>query len=84
MLSLPAGRVLKTEESPGVTLDKARELIRAQLTFGGGYNRNAVRIVLSEISRDHKQRAVDQPIVELELGQDFGLKPGTDFSRVAG
>jgi len=70
------------DESPGVTLDKARELIRAQLAFGGGYNRNAVRIILSEILREHGQQAVDRLIFELGLEKAFGLKPGTDFSRV--
>ena len=33
-----------------MTLDKARELIQVQLSFGGGYNRNAVRLILAEIS----------------------------------
>ena len=33
-----------------MTLDKARELIQVQLSFGGGYNRNAVRLILAEIN----------------------------------
>jgi hypothetical protein len=67
-----------------VTVDKARELIRSQLAFGGGYNRNAVRLILAEIHKDHGQRGVDQLILELGLEQAFGLRPGTDFSRVTG
>jgi hypothetical protein len=65
-----------------VNLDRARELISTQLAFGGGYNRNAVRLILAEIQREHGQSAVDQLIRELDLEQAFGLKPGTDFSKV--
>jgi len=65
-----------------VTLTRARELIATQLSFGGGYNRNAVRLILAEIQREHGQPAVDQLIRELDLEQAFGLKPGTDFSKV--
>ena len=32
-----------------MTLTRARELIQVQLGFGGGYNRNAVRLILGEI-----------------------------------
>lgn len=65
-----------------MTLDKARELIQVQLGFGGGYNRNAVRLILAEISNEHGQGAVDQLIRELGLEEKFGLVPGTDFSKV--
>ena len=65
-----------------MTLDKARELIEVQLGFGGGYNRNAVRLILGEIQREHGQPAVDRLIEELGLDQAFGLSRGADFSRV--
>jgi hypothetical protein len=65
-----------------MTLDKARELIEVQLGFGGGYNRNAVRLILGEIQREHGQPAVDRLIDELGLDQAFGLTKGSDFSRV--
>jgi hypothetical protein len=65
-----------------MTLDKARELIAVQLQFGGGYNRNAVRLILAEIANEHGQGAVDQLIRELDLAERFGLQQGTDFSRV--
>lgn len=65
-----------------MTLDKARELIATQLQFGGGYNRNAVRLILGEVQRDHGQQAVDDLIRELGLEQAFDLKPGTDFAGV--
>jgi hypothetical protein len=69
-------------EVNAVTPDKARELIATQLRFGSGYNRNAVRLILGEIQREHGQQAVDELIRSLELEQAFDLKPGTDFSRV--
>ncbi len=65
-----------------MTLERAREIIAQQLQFGGGYNRNAVRLLLAEIQREHGQAAVDTLIRELDLEQAFGLKPGTDFSGV--
>ncbi|MEJ2386514.1 MAG: hypothetical protein P8Y27_04120 [Chromatiaceae bacterium] len=65
-----------------MTLERARELISTQLQFGGGYNRNAVRLILAEIQREHGQAAVDGLIRDLDLETAFGLKPGTDFSGV--
>jgi hypothetical protein len=65
-----------------MTLEKARELISVQLRFGGGYNRNAVRLILGEVQREHGQRAVDGLIRELGLDKSFDLMPGTDFSGV--
>jgi hypothetical protein len=65
-----------------MTLDKARELIKVQLSFGGGYNRNAVRLILAEIANEHGQGAVDRLIRELGLTEKFGLAEGTDFSKV--
>jgi len=65
-----------------MTLERAREIIRQQLEFGGGYNRNAVRLLLGEVGREHGQAAVDGLIRELDLEQTFGLKPGRDFSAI--
>jgi hypothetical protein len=66
-----------------MTPDRARELIQVQLQFGGGYNRNAVRLILGEIHKEHGQPAVDRLIRELDLEQRFGLAPGTDFAHTA-
>ncbi|MES9853140.1 MAG: hypothetical protein ABW170_15085 [Candidatus Thiodiazotropha sp. L084R] len=66
-----------------MTLDKAREIIKQQISFGSGYNRNAVRLLLSEIQREFGQQASDQLINELSLEEAFGIKPGTDFTHVA-
>ena len=65
-----------------MTLDKARELIQTQLDFGSGYNRNAVRVLLAEVQREHGQAATDSLIREFDLGTRFDLPPGTDFSNV--
>ncbi|MCU7960946.1 MAG: hypothetical protein KZQ58_13330 [gamma proteobacterium symbiont of Bathyaustriella thionipta] len=67
-----------------MTIDKARQLIITQLEFGGGYNRNSVRLILAEVQRTHGQAAVDGLIRELELDERFDLKSGTDFSKVTG
>ncbi len=59
-----------------MTLDRARELILIQVDMGGGYNRNSVRVLLAEVSREHGQAAVDQLIREFSLNDKFGLQPG--------
>lgn len=66
-----------------MTIDKAREIIKQQISFGSGYNRNAVRLLLGEIQREYGLQAGDQLIEELNLEQVFGLHPGTDFTHVA-
>lgn len=43
-----------------MTLEKARELIGVQISFGGGYNRNATKLILAEIQKQHGQACVDQ------------------------
>lgn len=64
-----------------MTLEKARQLIAVQSQFGGGYNRNGVRLILGEVHREHGQQVVDRLIREFDLEATFGIAPGTDFSR---
>ena len=59
-----------------MTLEKARELLGAQADFGGGYNRNAARLILAEVAREHGQAAADALIRELRLDEIFGLATG--------
>ncbi len=65
-----------------MTLERAREIIGEQLAFGSGYNRNAVRLLLGEVQREHGHAAADRLILEFELEARFGLKAGADFTRV--
>ncbi len=65
-----------------MTLDHAREIIAEQIGFGSGYNRNAVRLLLGEVQREHGLAAADGLIREFGLEARFGLKAGTDFTRV--
>lgn len=64
-----------------MTLDRARELLQVQVGFGGFYNGNSAKLILSEVMREHGQVAVDQLIGELDLQMVFGFKPGTRFER---
>jgi hypothetical protein len=59
-----------------MTLDKAKELLKTQLAFGSGYNRNAAKLILAEVQREHGQGAEDQLIRELNLESSFRFKPG--------
>lgn len=62
-----------------MTLDRAKQLLRVQADFGGFYNGNSAKLILSEVQREHGQGAVDQLITELELDRIFGFQPGTRF-----
>ena len=64
-----------------MTLDKAHELLAVQVDMGGGYNRNAARLILAEVQDEHGQAAVDNLIREFDLESLFGLKPGTAFRK---
>jgi hypothetical protein len=63
-----------------MTLEKARELLAVQADMGGGYNRNAARLILAEVQREHGQSAVDAFVREFDLEQLFGFKTGTQFT----
>ena len=59
-----------------MTLEKARELLGIQISFGGGYNRNGARLILAEVAKEHGQEAADGLIRELGLERLFGFAPG--------
>jgi hypothetical protein len=59
-----------------MTLDKARQLLATQVSFGGGYNRNGARLIIADVIREHGQAAADALIREFRLDQLFGFVPG--------
>ena len=58
-----------------MTLTKARQLLEVQVSFGGGYNRNAARLILAEVAREHGQDVADALIREMRLADRFGIQP---------
>jgi len=62
-------------------LDKAKELLLVQADFGGFYNGNSAKLVLSEVSRVDGQQDVDFLIRETRLDQVFDFVMGTRFDR---
>ncbi len=62
-----------------MTLDRARQLLAVQANFGGFYNGNSAKLILSEVQREHGQVGVDQMITELNLTEIFGFEPGMRF-----
>ncbi len=50
-----------------MTRTKARELLGVQVGPGSGYNRNAARLILAEVEREHGSNAVDQLIRDFDL-----------------
>jgi hypothetical protein len=59
-----------------MTLEKARQLLTTQVSFGGGYNRNGARLIVADVIREHGQAAADQLIRDMRLDQLFGFRPG--------
>lgn len=59
-----------------MTLDKAREMLKTQISLGSGYNRNSAKLILAEVQREHGMQAADKLIAELALDKHFGFKPG--------
>ena len=62
-----------------MTLDKAKELLLVQAGFSGFYNGNSAKLILSEVSREHGQAAVDRLIRECGLDKVFQFQPGDRF-----
>ena len=62
-----------------MTLEKAYELLEIQVYIGQGYNRNAARLILAEVQREHGQPAIDQLITDLNMQQVFGFNIGQQF-----
>jgi hypothetical protein len=62
-----------------MTLDRARQLLKVQADFGGFYNANSAKLILSEVQKEHGQQAVDSLIRELGLDEIFGFVPGSRF-----
>lgn len=62
-----------------MTLERARQLLQVQADFGGFYNANSCKLILSEVMKEHGQQAVDGLITGLKLDQIFGFRPGTRF-----
>lgn len=59
-----------------MTLEKARQLLETQVSFGGGYNRNGAKLIVADVIREHGQEAADRLIIELRLDLLFGFRPG--------
>ena len=59
-----------------MTLEKARQLLGAQVSFGGGYNRQGARLILADVVKEHGQAAADALIREYGLDRLFGFVPG--------
>jgi hypothetical protein len=62
-----------------MNLDRARQLLKVQADFGGFYNANSAKLILSEVQKEHGQAAVDGLIRELGLDEIFGFETGTRF-----
>lgn len=62
-----------------MTLEKARQLLQDQVDFGGFYNRNAARLILAEVQREHGPVAADKLIRDLDLRTAFGFDTGSEF-----
>ena len=62
-----------------MTIDKAEALIKMHIDLGNGYNRHAVRLVLTDVMRDHSQIEVDALIAKYQLDALWQIRLGTRF-----
>lgn len=62
-----------------MTIDRARELLAVQVGFGGFYNGNSAKLILSEVQKEYGQSTVDALIGETGVDRVFGFMPGTRF-----
>ena len=58
-----------------MTLARARQLLETHASFGGGYNRQGVRLILADVTREHGAHAADRLILDLRLDELFGIAP---------
>lgn len=63
-----------------MTLARAAELLAVQADFGGFYNRNAARLILTEVAREHGVAAADDLIARLALDRIFGFTSAAGFA----
>ena len=59
-----------------MTMEKARQLLGTQVSFGGGYNRQGARLILADVAREHGQEAADALIREFGFDRLFGFTAG--------
>lgn len=62
-----------------MTLERAEQLLKVQAGFGGPYNANSSKLILSEMMKEHGQQTVDELILGFGLDRIFGFRPGTRF-----
>ena len=58
-----------------MTLQKAHELLAVQASMGGGYNRNAARLILAEIQADHGQAIASELMPGMSPEGDRARRP---------
>ena len=63
-----------------MTLQRVRELLlEVQVFTGQGYNRNAAKMILVSIRREHGQAATDQLIANLSMGSVIRFEASQNF-----
>lgn len=63
-----------------MTLQRARELIEERSQGMSGYNRQALRVLLAEVGREHGWDVVDGLIREYDLEQRFEIRTGVPIN----
>ena len=62
-----------------MTIDRAKELLKTQIEFGSGYNRNAAKLILIEVQKEHGMAAFDRLVIEMDIERHFGFHPGEEL-----
>jgi hypothetical protein len=67
-----------------MTLNKAKEYLAVQADLGStgsGYNRNAAKLILAEVQKEHGIEAANDFISEFNLDELFDLQKDIQFTR---
>lgn len=62
-----------------MTLQRVRELLEVQFFTGQGYNRNAAKMTLVSVRREHGQAATDQLNANLSMGSVIRFEASQNF-----
>ena len=56
-----------------MTIDEAHQLLEQQLNLSSGYSRNSLRMLLSQVLREHGEEVAQSLITHYQLDQQYQI-----------
>lgn len=57
-----------------MTIDEAHQLLEQQLNLSSGYSRNSLRMLLSQVLREHGEEVAQSLITHYQLDQQYQIR----------